>query len=130
MLVRFRDSCDSSLNWDGWYVDNINVTAFQTVPTSVGNSNALIPDKYELNQNYPNPFNPATKINFALPKDGFVKITIFDLLGREIRTLVNESKTAGYYSVDFSGENLSSGFYFYKMETGSFVETKKMMLIK
>jgi hypothetical protein len=130
MVVRFRDSCDTNTNWDGWYVDNINVTAFQTVPTSVGNSNALIPDKYELNQNYPNPFNPATKINFALPKDGFVKITIFDLLGREIRTLVNESKTAGYYSVDFSGENLSSGFYFYKMETGSFVETKKMMLIK
>ncbi|MCX6156851.1 MAG: M14 family zinc carboxypeptidase [Ignavibacteriae bacterium] len=130
MLVRFRDSCDSGVNWDGWYVDNINVTAFQTVPTSVGNNGGVLPVKYELNQNYPNPFNPVTKINFALPKDGFVKITIFDLLGREVRTLVNESKTAGYYSVDFSGENLSSGFYFYKMESASYVETKKMMLIK
>jgi hypothetical protein len=130
MLVRFRDSCDTNLNWDGWYVDNINVTAYQVAPLSAGNNGALVPAKYELNQNYPNPFNPTTKINFALPKDGFVKITIFDLLGREVRTLVNENKTAGYYSVDFSGDNLSSGFYFYKMESASFVETKKMMLIK
>lgn len=130
MLVRFRDSCDTNLNWDGWYVDNINVTAFQVAPTGIEGGNALLPTKFELSQNYPNPFNPATKINFALPKDGFVKITIFDLLGREIRTLVNENKTAGYYSVDFSSENLSSGFYFYKMESASFIETKKMMLVK
>ena len=130
MLVRFRDSCDTNLNWDGWYVDNINVTAYQVAPMSAGNNGALVPAKYELSQNYPNPFNPTTKINFALPKDGIVKITIFDLLGREVRTLVNESKTAGYYSVDFSSENLSSGFYFYKMESASFVETKKMMLLK
>lgn len=130
MLIRFRDSCDTNLNWDGWYVDNINVTAFQVAPTGIEGGSALLPAKYELNQNYPNPFNPTTKINFALPKDGFVKITIFDLLGREVRTLVNENKPAGYYSVDFSGENLSSGFYFYKMESASFVETKKMMLVK
>lgn len=130
MVVRFRDSCDSNTNWDGWYVDNINITAYQVAPTSTGNSSAILPSKYELSQNYPNPFNPTTKINFALPKDGFVKITMYDLLGRELRVLVNENKSAGYYSVDFSGEEFSSGFYFYKMESNSFVETKKMMLIK
>ena len=131
MKVRFRDSCDVSLNWDGWYIDNIEITGYQIAPTGIGNQNSEnIPVKYDLSQNYPNPFNPSTKINFAIPKEGFVKITIFDLLGREVRVLVNENKTAGYYSVDFSGEGFSSGFYFYKMESGSYVTTKKMMLIK
>jgi len=132
MLVRFRDSSDSNTNWDGWYVDNINVTAYQVAPTGIGgnNNNANLPTKYELGQNYPNPFNPVTKINFALPEDGFVKITIYDLIGRELMILLNENKTAGFYSVDFNGEGISSGFYFYKMESNSFVETKKMMLIK
>lgn len=131
MKVRFRDSCDASLNWDGWYIDNIEITGYQIAPTGIGNqNNENIPVKYDLSQNYPNPFNPSTKINFAIPKEGFVKITIFDLLGREVRVLVNENKTAGYYSVDFSGEGFSSGFYFYKMESGSYVTTKKMMLIK
>jgi len=130
MLVRFRDSCDSNTNWDGWYVDNINVTAYQIVPTDIGGNLSGMPTRFELSQNYPNPFNPSTQIKFSVPKEGFVNIKVFDVLGREVRTLVNEVKKPGYYSVDFDGANLSSGFYFYRMETSSYVETKKMMLLK
>lgn len=130
MLVRFRDSCDSNTNWDGWYVDNINVTAYQIVPTDIGGNLSGIPTRFELSQNYPNPFNPSTQIKFSVPKEGFVNIKVFDVLGREVRTLVNEVKKPGYYSVDFDGANLSSGFYFYRMETSSYVETKKMMMLK
>jgi len=130
MLVRFRDSCDSNTNWDGWYVDNINVTAYQIVPTDIGGNQSGMPTRFELSQNYPNPFNPSTQIKFSVPKEGFVNIKVFDVLGREVRTLVNEVKKPGYYSVDFDGANLSSGFYFYRMETSSYVETKKMMLLK
>ena len=130
MLVRFRDSCDSNTNWDGWYVDNINVTAYQIVPTDIGGNLSGMPTRFELSQNYPNPFNPSTQIKFSVPKEGFVNIKVFDVLGREVRTLVNEVKKPGYYSVDFDGASLSSGFYFYRMETSSYVETKKMMLLK
>lgn len=89
-----------------------------------------IPGKYSLEQNYPNPFNPQTKIKFALPKDEFVKITVFDISGREISKIVNEKLTAGTYEADFNGNNFASGTYFYKIEAGDFVETKKMILIK
>ena len=93
-------------------------------------NNADVPKRYSLSQNYPNPFNPITKINYALPKDGFVKIKIYDVLSREIATLVSEVKQAGYYSVDFDATNYTSGVYFYKLESGSFSEIRKMMLIK
>ncbi len=88
------------------------------------------PDKYLLSQNYPNPFNPVTKINFAIPKSGLVTIKIYDLLGKEVRTLVNETKNAGSYSVDFNGSELSSGIYFYKINVNGFSDIKKMTLIK
>lgn len=89
-----------------------------------------VPDKFDLSQNYPNPFNPSTKINYAIPLNGKVNITLFDLSGREVATLVNEVQTAGYYSVTFSAANLSSGIYFYRLHSGNFNETKKMNLIK
>jgi hypothetical protein len=89
-----------------------------------------LPLKYSLEQNYPNPFNPVTKINYAIAKQGFVKISVFDLLGREVNVLVNEIKTPGFYSIDFNASNLSSGVYFYKLETNGFVDTKKMTVIK
>jgi hypothetical protein len=91
---------------------------------------ASIPKRYDLKQNYPNPFNPVTKINFELPKDGFVSLKIYDILGREIVTLVNEVRTAGYYSMDFDASTLSSGVYFYRMESGTFSNIKRMVLIK
>ena len=92
--------------------------------------NDIKPDKYSISQNYPNPFNPVTKINFALPKQGFVTLKIYDIAGREIKTLVNEFKQIGYYSVDFNGSSLSSGVYFYKIQSGNFVSVKRMVLIK
>ncbi|MFA7361958.1 MAG: T9SS type A sorting domain-containing protein, partial [Candidatus Kapaibacterium sp.] len=89
-----------------------------------------IPLVYSLSQNYPNPFNPMTKINFAMPKQGIVKLRIYDVLGREVRTLVNEVKAAGYHTVDFDGSQFSSGVYFYRIETNGFSDIRKMMLIK
>jgi hypothetical protein len=89
-----------------------------------------IPKEFTLSQNYPNPFNPTTKINYALPKTGLVTMKIYDVTGREIHTLVNDVKQAGNYSVDFNGSSLSSGVYFYKIQSGDFVMTKRMVLIK
>jgi photosystem II stability/assembly factor-like uncharacterized protein len=93
-----------------------------------------IPEKYDLSQNYPNPFNPTTKINFNLPFDGKVTMTIFDIAGREIATLVNDIHEAGYYTVTFDAKGISSGAYFYRIvaEGGDqkFVMTKKMVVIK
>jgi hypothetical protein len=92
---------------------------------------AAIPDKYQLGQNYPNPFNPTTVISYGLPKDGMVTLKIYDILGNEVATLVNEQKSAGNYSVQFSaGSGYSSGVYFYRIQAGSFVETKKLLLLK
>ncbi|MCU0372421.1 MAG: C25 family cysteine peptidase, partial [Ignavibacteria bacterium] len=89
-----------------------------------------LPKEYSLMQNYPNPFNPVTKINFALPKQGFVSLKIYDVLGREVSTLVNEVRQAGAYSVDFDASHLSSGVYFYRLESGSFSDIKRMILVK
>ena len=89
-----------------------------------------LPKAFNLSQNYPNPFNPITKINFALPKQGFVTLKIYDITGREFKTLVNEFKQAGNYTVDFNGSLLSSGVYFYKIQSGDFVSVKRMVLIK
>lgn len=89
-----------------------------------------LPKKYELMQNYPNPFNPATKIQFAIPKNDNVSIKIYDVLGREVMTLVNEKLVAGSYEYNFNGSALSSGLYFYRMTTSSYSEVKRMMLVK
>jgi len=89
-----------------------------------------VPTEFALSQNYPNPFNPSTKINYDLPKDGLVSIALYDLTGRQVASIVNEVKTAGYYTVQFNASNLSSGMYFYRITSGSFVSTKKMALIK
>lgn len=88
------------------------------------------PDKFTLSQNYPNPFNPTTKIVYGIPRDGFVSLRIYDMNGREIRTLVNEPKTSGYYTITFNAKDLSSGVYFYKLESGNFISAKKFVFIK
>ncbi len=89
-----------------------------------------VPAEYLLSQNYPNPFNPVTNIKFSLPKTGYVNVTVFDISGREITTLVNEQLSAGVYKADFDGSNLSSGVYFYRIIAGEFSEVKKMTLVK
>ncbi len=93
------------------------------------NSNK-IPESYKLYQNYPNPFNATTKIDFAIPKDGFVTLRVYDILGREVSDLVNEFKMAGYYNVQIDASNLASGLYFYRINSKDFNEVKKMILVK
>jgi hypothetical protein len=93
-------------------------------------NNQLAPDDFALRQNYPNPFNPSTKISFALPNQEMVSIKVFDILGRQIDVLMNEVKDPGYYEINFNAETLPSGTYLYEIRAGSFIETKKMILIK
>ena len=85
---------------------------------------------YSLAQNYPNPFNPTTTINYSVSKPGLVSLKVYDALGKEIETLVNEEKSTGYYSVNFNAKNLSSGIYFYRMKAGAYTDTKKFVLLK
>lgn len=89
-----------------------------------------IAEGYELSQNYPNPFNPTTNFEFKIPNPGFVKLSIYDINGKEISVLLNQQMTAGTYNVTFDGSTLTSGTYFYKLETDKFSETKKMILVK
>jgi len=89
-----------------------------------------IPTEYRMDQNFPNPFNFLTNINYSVPVKSTVILKVFDLLGRESATLVNEEKPAGVYNVEFTNNNLSSGIYFYRLQAGSFIETKKMILLK
>ncbi len=131
------------MTW-GYYTDNVTGCSmtggavqsnrpnvcFVLTSTGAGNISSLIPSKYELSQNYPNPFNPTTKINFAIPKQGLVTMKIYDVLGREVRTLVNEVKQAGNYTVDFNAAEFASGVYFYKLTSGDFSDIKRMILVK
>ncbi len=85
---------------------------------------------YLLDQNYPNPFNPSTSIQYAVSSWQFVSLKVYDVLGNEVVTLVNEEKPAGNYEVEFNGEGLTSGIYFYQLRAGNFIETKKMVLLR
>jgi hypothetical protein len=109
---------------DGYYkfeVDN-NVT-------SIANLN-LNPVEFYLSQNYPNPFNPATNLEFRIPKSGFVSLQVYDILGNEVATLVNEERTAGNYEIRFDASSLTSGVYFYRLSVDNFVGIKKMTLLR
>ena len=98
--------------------------------TSVSSSGAGIPVKTGLLQNYPNPFNPSTIISFTLPEKTFVSLKVFDILGKEAASIVSEEMPAGSYNRQWNAANISSGIYFYRLQTGSFTETKKMILLK
>ncbi len=115
--------------------DIVTIKYVQT-PTSV-ESETVVPSAYNLSQNYPNPFNPSTKIRYAIPnvtlsgaEGSRVQLKIYDVLGNEVATLVNEEKSVGSYEVNFNASQLSSGVYFYKLNAGNFIETKKMILMK
>ncbi len=89
-----------------------------------------IPAKYELAQNYPNPFNPTTVINYSIPQKGYVSLKVYNLLGREVATLIAGVQEAGNYSAPFDGTGLASGVYFYRLQAGSVSITKKLVLMK
>jgi hypothetical protein len=111
---------------DGWGIFRRPVLEI----IGVRNISSEIPDKFKLEQNYPNPFNPTTKIKFEIPKNSFVKLTVFDILGREIETLVNEKLNVGTYSISWDADLYPSGVYLYKLKAGDFTYTKRMILIK
>ncbi|MGE5401973.1 MAG: T9SS type A sorting domain-containing protein [Ignavibacteriales bacterium] len=99
-------------------------------PVGVAGESKSIPVRYALEQNYPNPFNPATKIKYSIPENSLVTLKIYDLIGREVATLVNSQQNAGFHQVEFNASKLGSGIYFYQLSTKNFLQTKKMMLIK
>ncbi|MEJ2048805.1 MAG: YCF48-related protein [Calditrichota bacterium] len=107
---------------DGLFIGVDNPTAIDPIQNA--------PDQFSLEQNYPNPFNPTTTIGFTIAERGFVKLTVFDLLGKEITTLINEEKAAGNYTVEFDAGKLSSGIYFYQLEAGNFKQTRRMILMR
>jgi len=108
-------------------IGTLAVLAFDAVITDVKSTNEI--NDYLLEQNYPNPFNPTTKIRYQIPELSFVTLTVYDVLGNEISIIVNEEKPAGSYKIYFDGDGLSSGIYFYRIKAGSFIVTKKMMLL-
>ena len=101
----------------------------QSTPTGVEQISE-IPETFVLEQNYPNPFNPTTTISFSIPTSAFTSLKVYDILGNEVATLLNEEKPAGNYEVRFNASSLTSGTYFYRLSAGSFTEVKKMILIK
>ncbi|MBK6504309.1 MAG: T9SS type A sorting domain-containing protein [Ignavibacteria bacterium] len=118
----------------GWVVGDsgriLKTTTGGWGPSNVLNQSSEFPDKYSLSQNYPNPFNPSTSISFQLPDAGNVSLKLFDVLGKEVMTLVDEYRAPGSYEVRLDARNLAGGMYFYKLVSGTFSETKKMILVK
>ena len=90
----------------------------------------ILPTEFKLEQNYPNPFNPSTTIKFAIPVRSNVLIKIYDALGSEVKTLINEEMEQGWYTKEFNAASLASGFYIYRLQSGNYVSTKKMLVIK
>jgi hypothetical protein len=107
-----------------------NLIANKFTSNTNGTKKLLLPTECSLSQNYPNPFNPTTTIKYAIKEKSDVRLTIFDLLGRQIKTLVNETKEPGFYQVEFDGSRLASGVYFYSLSSKHFVKTNKMMILK
>ena len=89
-----------------------------------------LPTEFRLEQNFPNPYNPSTTIQYVIKERSSVELVLFDVLGREVEVLVNEEQDAGFYKVNFNAGRLASGIYFYRLQAGSFVDTKKMILLK
>ncbi|MBS1516882.1 MAG: S8 family peptidase [Bacteroidetes bacterium] len=124
-MIRFRTVSGFGNNL---YLDNICKVNGTTGISS--NLNTELPVEYSLAQNYPNPFNPVTNVEFGISKLGFVSLKIYDVLGKEVATLVNENLIPGTYKYNFDASNLSSGIYFYRIKAGDFVQTRSMMLLK
>ena len=114
----------------GATANDIVTIKYSQSPSNISEPGSVLPKDIYLYQNYPNPFNPSTKIKYSIPKLSQVQIKIYDVLGNEVVTLVNEEKPAGIYDVEFNAQTLPSGIYFYKLQAGSLVKTKKMAFLK
>jgi len=116
-----------------WYVsvdNSFGSMGNHPFTTDVNEVPGSTPSAYALEQNFPNPFNPSTKINYSIPTEGFVTLDVYNSIGQKVANLVSESKTAGTYTINFDASDLTSGIYFYKISSGNFTETKKMILLK
>ncbi|MCX7878700.1 MAG: M14 family zinc carboxypeptidase [Ignavibacteria bacterium] len=128
--IRFNYVTNTSVPGDGFYFDNFRIINYTDSLVSVSQNGTSIPKRYALYQNLPNPFNPSTKIKFDLPERTFVKLKVYDINGKELKKLFNGNIEAGSYEIEFTGNDLPSGVYFYRLETESFTQVRKMILIK
>jgi hypothetical protein len=124
-LVRISDVLDANIN-------DVSDSCFsiKSKPEGIILTDNGLPQIHSLLQNYPNPFNPSTTIKYALPKPEHVTITVYNTLGQEIEKLVNKPMPIGHHHVEFNAQNLPSGVYFYRIEAGEYVQTRKMLLVK
>jgi hypothetical protein len=109
-----------------FYIDDLALGS----ATAVDENSTNVPDQFELKQNYPNPFNPTTTIEYQIPNQSHVVLKVYDVLGNQVAVLVNKDEPAGKYNINFNASKLSSGVYFYRINTGNFIQTKKFMVLK
>ncbi len=121
-----RDGFDNKYYFSGRSID----IAYRTLITGVEQTSGSAPSSYQLLQNYPNPFNPTTTIRYSLPKESFVTLIVYNTLGQQVAEPVSEQQQAGYHNVEFRADGLASGVYFYRLQTGDFVQTKRLLLLK
>ena len=134
----------ATIEWTVHVTDGIDTIEASNAPFTImidggwamnASAEALIPEVFALHQNYPNPFNPSTSLRYDLPENSLVNITIYDMMGREVKTLVNQTQDAGYRSVIWDATNdygkpVSAGIYLYQIQAGEYIQTKKMVLLK
>lgn len=125
----FVDSLNNSSVWPVYPTSQQYLVVQDTVITSIALS-SRIPKEFVLSQNFPNPFNPTTTIEYTISKSSYVTLKVYDILGREIKTLVDEDEQPGYYHATFSAFGLPSGIYFYRLQAGTFRETKRLTILK
>jgi len=126
-VFQFKVEGNGTIYWDNFY--------FYSNPVGVDNRSETLPQRFALEQNFPNPFNPSTTIRYELPEEAMVNVTIYDMMGRVVRTVVNMEQTAGFKSVRWNatnnaGQPVSAGLYLYTIQAGEFRQTKKMVLLK
>jgi hypothetical protein len=107
-----------------WYYNSY------TWALATGVEDEIVVNSFNLEQNYPNPFNPTTNIKYSVPENGFVKLAVYNLIGEEVKVLVNGQLNPGFYEIEFDAAYLPSGIYFYRIQAGNFNQTKKMILLK
>lgn len=128
--LAFKTSPDSTLYAGVAGTTGMGVYEYSFIPVGISGNNGQIPKEFALYQNYPNPFNPVTNIQFDIPKESFVSLKVFDISGKEVKTLVYENRQAGTFYISFDASSLASGVYFYKLNAGDFTKTVKMVLVK